>query len=162
MTNPAQLIVRVLMATTLVTVIIAFAAKESETETTSDPVRVESLRGPTPIDEEGKPPPVAKYPKQTDPYPMQYVGQPPPIPHSIRGYEITANSNKCMMCHSWQNSVRMKAPKIGISHYMDRDGNVLADVAPSRYNCTQCHVVQANAKPLVPNTFSPVDSLKKQ
>ena len=30
------------------------------------------------------------------------------------------------------------------------------DIAPQRYNCVQCHVPQANAKPLVENTFKPV------
>jgi len=29
------------------------------------------------------------------------------------------------------------------------------DIAPQRYNCVQCHVPQANAKPLVANTFKP-------
>jgi cytochrome c-type protein NapB len=36
---------------------------------------------------------------------------------------------------------------------MDRDGQVLADVTPRRYFCTECHVQQADAQPLVPSTF---------
>ena len=30
-----------------------------------------------------------------------------------------------------------------------------SDIAPQRYNCTQCHVPQANVKPLVDNKFKP-------
>ena len=42
---------------------------------------------------------------------------------------------------------------ISITHFMDRDGQVLADVTPRRYFCTECHVQQTDARPLVPNTF---------
>ena len=42
---------------------------------------------------------------------------------------------------------------------MDRDNNVLADVSPRRYFCTQCHVPQADAKPLVGNSFVDVEQL---
>jgi cytochrome c-type protein NapB len=42
---------------------------------------------------------------------------------------------------------------ISITHFMNRDGQVLADVTPRRYFCTACHVPQTDAKPLVDNTF---------
>ena len=125
------------------------------------PVEVESLRGPTAIPEESTPPMLKNYPKERTRPDLQYIGQPPLIPHSIRGYEITAKSNKCLMCHSWENAVTMNATRISITHFMDRDGKVLADVSPTRYFCTQCHVPQVNARPLIPSDFKPVESLKK-
>ncbi|MRI34778.1 hypothetical protein EOPP23_17490 [Endozoicomonas sp. OPT23] len=121
---------------------------------------VESLRGPAPLSEEKKAPALKKFPKERELLDLNYVGQPPLIPHSIRGYKITANDNRCLHCHSWDNAISSGATRIGISHFRDRDGRVLADVSPSRYFCTQCHVPQINAKPLVPNTFEPVESLK--
>ncbi len=42
----------------------------------------------------------------------------------------------------------MGATKVSVTHYMNREDAVLADVSP-RYFCLQCHVPQANAKPLV-------------
>jgi cytochrome c-type protein NapB len=42
---------------------------------------------------------------------------------------------------------------ISITHFMDRNGQMLADVTPRRYFCTGCHVQQTDAKPLVGNTF---------
>ena len=43
---------------------------------------------------------------------------------------------------------------ISVTHFMDRDGQVLADVTPRRYFCTECHVPQSDARPPVPNTFT--------
>jgi cytochrome c-type protein NapB len=51
---------------------------------------------------------------------------------------------------------------VSITHYQDRDGNFLADVAPRRYFCEQCHVPQVDAKPLVENTFQDVETLIKR
>ena len=42
---------------------------------------------------------------------------------------------------------------VSVTHYMDRDGNFLADVSPRRYFCEQCHVVQTDANPLLANEF---------
>ena len=124
------------------------------------PVTVQSLRGPTPIQEEGTPPALTKYPKERMKPALQYVGQPPLIPHSVRGYEINVNANKCLSCHSWENARKMRATPISPTHFVDRKGKVLADVAPGRYFCFQCHTVQSNAKPLIQNIFEPVESLK--
>lgn len=79
--------------------------------------------------------------------------QPPVIPHSIEGYQLTLNTNRCLTCHARQYVEGSGAPMIGVSHFTDRDGQVLADVAPRRYFCLQCHVSQADAPPLVANTF---------
>ena len=88
-----------------------------------------------------------------------YPDQPPVIPHSIRDYNIDLNSNKCLTCHSRKFTEQSQAPMISITHYQDRDGNFLGQVAPRRYNCTACHVPQTNARPLVENTFRDVDAL---
>jgi cytochrome c-type protein NapB len=46
---------------------------------------------------------------------------------------------------------------ISLSHFTDRSGEVLSDVAPRRYFCTLCHVPQTDARPLVPSRFrSPI------
>ncbi|WP_217477006.1 nitrate reductase cytochrome c-type subunit [Stutzerimonas stutzeri] len=88
-----------------------------------------------------------------------YPEQPPTIPHTIRGYQIDTNSNKCLSCHSRANSARTQAPMISITHFADRDGQTLGTVAPRRYFCTQCHVVQQDVKPLVKNDFKNIDKL---
>ncbi|MFZ5958507.1 nitrate reductase cytochrome c-type subunit [Pseudomonas sp. QL9] len=91
-----------------------------------------------------------------------YPEQPPTIPHTIVGYRIDTNSNKCLSCHSRANSAKVQAPMISITHYMDRDGQVLASVAPRRYFCVQCHVPQEDVKPLVGNSFEDIDSILKR
>lgn len=82
-----------------------------------------------------------------------YPEQPPMIPHSIEGYQLTLNTNRCLDCHRRQFTEGSRAPMISVTHFMDRDGQVLADVTARRYNCTACHVPQTDAKPLVPNAF---------
>lgn len=95
--------------------------------------------------------------KQARNYPMQ----PPLIPHTIRNYEVNLNSNKCMACHSRQRTEDSQAPMVSVTHFMNRDGNFLAEVSPRRYFCNQCHVTQADAKPLVENTFVDMHTLMK-
>lgn len=82
-----------------------------------------------------------------------YPEQPPVIPHSIEGYQLTLHTNRCLSCHSRQYIEGSGAPMISITHFMDREGQVLADVTPRRYFCTACHVPQSDVPPLVPNTF---------
>jgi cytochrome c-type protein NapB len=82
-----------------------------------------------------------------------YPEQPPIIPHSIDNYQLTLKTNRCLDCHRRQFTEGSGAPMISITHFMDRDGQVLADVTPRRYFCTACHVQQTDAQPLVSNTF---------
>jgi cytochrome c-type protein NapB len=82
-----------------------------------------------------------------------YPEQPPVIPHSIDNYQLTLKTNRCLDCHRRQYTEGSGAPMISVTHFMDRDGQVLADVTPRRYFCTACHVQQTDAKPLVPSTF---------
>ena len=79
-----------------------------------------------------------------------YPEQPPIIPHSIDSYQLTLKTNRCLDCHRRQFTEGSGAPMISITHFMDRDSQVLADVTPRRYFCTACHVPQTDAQPLVP------------
>ncbi|NMP32218.1 nitrate reductase cytochrome c-type subunit [Thalassotalea sp. M1531] len=96
--------------------------------------------------------------KQKRSYPMQ----PPIIPHTTRNYEVTLNSNKCMSCHSRQRTEESQAPMVSVTHYMDREGNFLAEISPRRYFCNQCHVNQFDTKPEVENTFVDMHTQTKQ
>jgi cytochrome c-type protein NapB len=82
-----------------------------------------------------------------------YPEQPPIIPHAIEGYQLTLNANRCLDCHRRQFVEGSGAPMISITHFMTREGQMLADVAPRRYFCTACHVQQTDAEPLVENAF---------
>ena len=58
-----------------------------------------------------------------------------------------------MRCHSAANHEKEKAPAISKTHYVTRDKKVLDKLSSRRYFCNQCHVPQADIKPLVENTF---------
>ncbi|MCL1039322.1 nitrate reductase cytochrome c-type subunit [Shewanella submarina] len=120
-----------------------------------------SLRGVTPLQDTRPADDLKKFPREQA-LESDYVYQPPLIPHNIRSYEVSLNANKCLSCHSWKNAKEMGATKISVTHYVNREDAVLADMSPRRYFCLQCHVPQANAKPLVKNDFQRVDSLRQQ
>jgi len=88
-----------------------------------------------------------------------YPEQPPVIPHSIEGYQLTLNTNRCLDCHKREFTEGSGAPMISVTHFMDREGQVLADVTPRRYFCTECHVQQTDAAPLVPSTFQDMNQI---
>ena len=87
--------------------------------------------------------------------PRNFQKQPPLIPHSIKGYNITQNFNKCMDCHSKDRAEETGATKVAKSHYLDREDKKQTNISPRRYFCMQCHVPQFDAKPLVANTYKP-------
>lgn len=122
---------------------------------------VESLRGANPMDEPAKEPQAMKWQNDREPITRDYVQQPPLVPHKIKGYRINKKFNKCLTCHSWANYKEAGATKISQTHFSDRENNVLANIAPRRYFCTQCHVPQVNAPPLVENTFNPLQTIKR-
>lgn len=127
-----------------------------------DQVRMKSLRGDVELTREPKAPELKHWERDRGPIPRNYVQQPPLIPHAIEGYRINQKFNKCLTCHSWANYQDSGATKISQTHFADRDGHVLANVSARRYFCTQCHVPQVDAPPLVDNTFEPVRVLRKQ
>lgn len=120
---------------------------------------VVSERGGIPLDQELPAPEAKLYAKDGDVIQRDYVQQPPLIPHKVDGYVINRKSNKCLTCHSWSNAKESGATKISQTHFEDRDKNVLANVSARRYFCTQCHVPQVNAQPLVENTFKPITAI---
>ena len=85
--------------------------------------------------------------------------QPPLTPHDTRGYEVNLQVNKCMSCHARRQTDDSQAPMISVTHYMDRDGNFLAEISPRRYFCNQCHVTQTGARQVVGSTFTDMDQL---
>lgn len=122
---------------------------------------VNSLRGANPLDEAAKDPAILLIQDDREPITRDYVQQPPLIPHKIKGYKINIKFNKCLTCHSWANYKEAGATKISQTHFSDREENVLANIAARRYFCTQCHVPQVDAPPLVENTFNPLKTVKR-
>jgi cytochrome c-type protein NapB len=120
---------------------------------------IDAMRGETPITEEARPPRMAQEQNTDMMRARNYPMQPPIIPHKIDGYQVDLSSNKCLSCHSRRRTEESQAPMVSVTHYMDRDGNFLAEISPRRYFCNQCHVTQTNARPLVKNTFQDVDAL---
>ena len=117
-------------------------------------VKLQTFRGDTPIEKTTEAD-MYKPTKDAKPLPRDYVQQPPLIPHSVRDYQITKNYNKCMDCHAWSKTKDSGATKVSVTHFKTRDGQELSNISPRRYFCTACHVPQADAKPLVENTFKP-------
>lgn len=129
----------------------------------SRPVKiVPRLTGETAPMSEHKVPPLAR-PIVDDVKRMRnYPEQPPVIPHAIDGYQLTLNTNRCLDCHKREFTEGSGAPMISITHFQDRDGQVLSDVTPRRYFCTACHVQQTDAQPLVPNLFQDASAIGKK
>ena len=123
---------------------------------------IDGLRRNIPITTEVTPLPMAAVEnfdlRRERAYPMQ----PPTIPHSIDGYQVDLNSNRCMLCHARNTAAQFQAIPVSVTHYMDRDDQFLAEVSPRRYFCVQCHVVQTDAKPLVGNQFRDIDTMLRE
>ena len=105
---------------------------------------------------------------------------------------ITKNNNACLGCHMPEVAKSVNATPIPKSHFTNfrplesvtksgkvvKKGKIVAranngsndvyinsthgKLYAGRFNCTQCHVPQSNAKPLVGNTFKPGYSNKSQ
>ncbi|MCA6106147.1 nitrate reductase cytochrome c-type subunit [Bradyrhizobium cenepequi] len=118
-----------------------------------------SLRGPAPLNEEGPAPPMTPMRNTAEREIRNYPEQPPVIPHSIDGYQVDMNGNKCLSCHARARTGESQAPMVSITHFMDRDGQFLASVSPRRYFCTECHVPQNVTTPPVTNDFVDIDSI---
>jgi cytochrome c-type protein NapB len=112
------------------------------------------LTGPHPMPEAVPAPQLAEPVTDIGRHMRNYPEQPPVIPHDIDGYQLTLSTNTCLTCHKRQYIEESGAPMVSVTHYQDREGQMLGDVAPRRYFCTQCHVPQTSAKALVGNTFT--------
>jgi cytochrome c-type protein NapB len=139
--------------------IVGAGATWAAAQDAADDAVVSDLRGSVPLTEETVAPPIYKELNDDKRRARNYPEQPPIIPHNIRDYPITLNANKCLTCHTREFTVQSQAPMISITHFMDRDGQVLATVTPRRYFCTQCHVSQSEAPDLVKNDFQPIEEI---
>lgn len=122
---------------------------------------VQSLRGGVDIATPDTPPEdttqLGAKPGLQKPIARSFQQQPPLIPHATMYFDdINLEENQCLSCHDVTTYKEKRAPKIGKSHFLDRDGKVQKAVSKSRYACVQCHVPQTDAPPLVDNTFRPV------
>ena len=112
-----------------------------------------TLRDGRPLDAGAMPPPIPSVVNSDIRQVRNWPEQPPVIPHQIDNYQIDLNVNKCLTCHSRTAVAVSQAPMVSITHFQNREGQVLAAVTPRRFFCTQCHVPQTDARPLVDNTF---------
>ena len=112
-----------------------------------------SLRGEIAVDETGPASATVGQAKPTAGFGRAYRQQPPLIPHRVDGYQVNKDFNKCLSCHAWPQNAQFNAPKVSETHYATRDGEPTDEVSRARWFCTQCHVPQADAEPLVPNAF---------
>lgn len=101
---------------------------------------------------------------------------PPMISHDIEGMlPIQKDNNQCLGCHMPEVAVSMGATPVPPSHFLNMrpdnkivngtfktEGNVLKndvsikkqnEVYQGRFNCTQCHAPQSNAKLITENRF---------
>ncbi|NMP15043.1 nitrate reductase cytochrome c-type subunit [Thalassotalea sp. Y01] len=120
---------------------------------------IATLRDATAIDTQQEPEVIPKVNNDDVRRSRAYPMQPPLIPHKIDNYQVDLNVNKCMSCHSRNRTEDSQAPMVSVTHYMDRDGNFLAEISPRRYFCNQCHVVQYDTKALVENQFVDMNKL---
>lgn len=120
--------------------------------------QIDAIRRGVPIDKEATPPLTARVENFDQRRPVNYEIQPPTIPHAIDNYQLTVNTNRCMLCHTRSNAARFQAPPVSEQHYLTREGVVLEQISPRRYFCVQCHVVQTDAPQLVSNGFRGLDT----
>lgn len=119
---------------------------------TQEPIK--TLRGRYSVEDTAPAPEVMRQQMPSDGmFNRAYRQQPPLIPHRIDNYQVTKDFNQCMTCHDWPANLKAGAPKVSETHYNDREGNRLDKISGTRYFCPQCHVPQADAKPLITNTF---------
>ncbi|MCR6699797.1 MAG: nitrate reductase cytochrome c-type subunit [Dokdonella sp.] len=119
----------------------------------SAPGQIDPMRRGVPIDADATPPAMARVENFDRIRPVNYEMQPPTIPHSIDNYQLTRNTNRCMLCHTRSNAQTFLAPPVSPAHYATRDGTILEEISPRRYFCVQCHVVQTDAQPLIANRY---------
>ena len=123
---------------------------------------IATLRDGTPISEQPDAPTMPRVVNDDLRQKRNYPMQPPLIPHEIRGYEVNLKVNRCMACHARRRTDESQAPMISVTHYMDREGNFLAEISPRRYFCNQCHVNQTETRELVGNDFVDMDALLEE
>ena len=121
---------------------------------------VATMRGAQSIDNASAAPEYKRWTGKSDLIARGFDAQPPLIPHKSQSHKINLKTHKCLSCHGLDAYERKEATKVSDTHFKDRDGNQLDDVSGSRYFCTQCHVEQRDAVPLVVNEFKSAEVTK--
>ena len=91
-------------------------------------------------------------------YDRSFENAPPLIPHDLEGLiPITAANNMCVSCHMPEVAKDVGATPIPKSHlYSIRNKKDLeGKLSDDRFNCTTCHVPQANVEAKFKNNFKP-------
>ena len=91
-------------------------------------------------------------------YDRSFENAPPLIPHDLEGLiPITADNNMCVSCHMPEVAKEVGATAIPKSHlYSIRNKKDLeGKLSDDRFNCTTCHVPQANVEAKFKNNFKP-------
>ena len=91
-------------------------------------------------------------------YDRSFENAPPLIPHDLEGLiPITADNNMCVSCHMPEVAKDVGATPIPNSHlYSIRNKKDLeGKLSDDRFNCTTCHVPQANVEAKFKNNFKP-------
>ena len=102
-------------------------------------------------------PKLMKFIKDKENVARTFEEQPPVVPHEADKYTINIRENKCLECHMKQpGKDEAKSVEMSESHFINRDGVKLDKPAGGRHFCTQCHVPQVDAPPLVGTTFQSV------
>src|SRR5688572_10637918 len=71
---------------------------------------IDGMRRHVPVDVEITPLPMATVENFDRTRGRAYPMQPPTIPHSIDGYQVDLNSNRCMLCHARRAAASFQAP----------------------------------------------------
>lgn len=145
-----------LIAILLTASLAMVALAESPSMSPSSP---DGLRKGGTLGDVAEAPPIAGDPRDVQREVRNYPEQPPVIPHTIRDYQVDKRFNRCLDCHSRESAPSAGAPMVSVTHFMDRNFQVRAEVTPGRYFCTQCHVPQTNAEALVESDFKPIDQV---
>ena len=143
---------RILLAAFILAAAGAVVAQTAR-ENPSSPGLPHGIRGPIALDDEPVPPVFPKIVNDDQRKTRNYPMQPPLIPHQIDNYQLDLRFNKCMDCHGRTRTQESGAPMVSVTHFQDRDGNVLGEISARRYFCTGCHVAQTDARVPVKNTF---------
>ena len=125
--------------------------------TTQASADITSLRGASDIPTTNASPKLMRFIKDKENVERTFEEQPPVVPHENEKYTISITENKCLECHMKQpGKDEAKSVEMSESHFINRDGKKLDKPAGGRHFCTQCHVPQVDAPPLVGTSFKSV------
>ncbi|MEO5676995.1 MAG: nitrate reductase cytochrome c-type subunit, partial [Usitatibacter sp.] len=108
---------------------VALAGATFAQQNPSSPGLATGLRGATPLTEEPRPPLFPKFVNDDQRKTRNYPMQPPLIPHQIDNYQVDLRFHKCMDCHSRARVGESGAPMVSVTHFQDRDGNMLGEIS---------------------------------